>query len=62
MAKGQSRFATPEIIAVLGDVVRRLKLLKGTRAAIGRPGFQADLNVLANASSQTAGTARSLTL
>ena len=36
----QSRFNNPEIIAVLGDVVRRMRLLKGTRAAIGRKGFQ----------------------
>ena len=36
----------------MGDVVRRLKLLKRTRAAIGRRGFDADLNVLASASSQ----------
>jgi hypothetical protein len=35
-ASCQSRFNTPEIIAVLGDVARRLRLLKGTRAAIGR--------------------------
>ena len=32
-ASCQSRFNTPEIIAVLGDVVRRLRLLKGTRPA-----------------------------
>ena len=30
----QSRFNNPEIIAVLGDMVRRMRLLKGTRAAI----------------------------
>ena len=52
VASCQSRFDNPEIIAVMGDVVRRLKLLKGTRAAIGRRGFDADLNVLASASSQ----------
>ena len=38
-AKCQSRFNNPEIIAVLGDVVRRLRLLRGTRAAIGRMGL-----------------------
>ena len=48
-ASCQSRFNTPEIIAVLADVVRRLRLLKGTRAAIGRKGFSADLKVLAAA-------------
>ena len=50
-ASPQSRFATPEIIAVLGDVVRRLRLLRGTRAAVGRKGFSADLRALADASS-----------
>ena len=39
-AARQSRFNNPEIIAVLGDVIRRLRLLKGTRAAIGRKGFR----------------------
>ena len=33
VASCQSRFNNPEIIAVMGDVVRRLKLLKGTRGA-----------------------------
>ena len=47
-ASCQSRFNTPEIIAVLGDVIRRLRLLKGTRAAIGKKGFTADLKVLAS--------------
>ena len=32
----RSRFAKPEIIAVLGDVKRRLKHLRGKRVAIGR--------------------------
>ena len=48
-ASHQSRFNTPEIIAVLGDVVRRLRLLKGTRAAINRKGFSTDLKILAAA-------------
>ena len=34
----QSRFSSPEIVAVLGDVIRRLRLLKGTRARIDRKG------------------------
>ena len=50
VASKQSRFNTPEIVAVLGDVVRRLRLLKGTRAAVGRKGFSGDLEVLAKAS------------
>ena len=50
-ASCQSRFNNPEIIAVLGDVVRRMRLLKGTKAAIGRKGFTADLKTVASASS-----------
>ena len=50
-ASCQSRFNTPEIIAVLADVVRRMKLLKGTKAAIGRKGFTADLKAIASATS-----------
>ena len=52
VASCQSRFNNPEIIAVLGDVVRRMRLLKGTRAAIGRKGFDADLKALASATSE----------
>ena len=51
VASCQSRFNNPEIIAVMGDVVRRMWLLKGTRAAIGRKGFDADLKALASATS-----------
>ena len=51
VASCQSRFNNPEIIAVMGDVVRRMRLLKGTRAAIGRKGFDADLKALASATS-----------
>ena len=32
----QSRFSSPEIIAILGDVVRRLRRLKGTKTVIGK--------------------------
>ena len=48
-ASCQNRFNNPEIIAVLGDVVRRLRLLRGTRAAVGRKDFGADLKALATA-------------
>ena len=51
-AARQSRFNNPEIIAVLGDVLRRLRLLKGTRAAIGRKGFSADLRTIASATAE----------
>ena len=47
-----SRFNTPEHVAVMGDVIRRLALLKGTRAAVGRKGFTQDLKVLAEASAE----------
>ena len=36
VASSQSRFVKPEIVAVLGDNVRRMKMSRGTRAAIGR--------------------------
>ena len=49
VASCQSRFNNPEIIAVLGDVMRRMRLLKGIRAAIGRKVFRADLKALASA-------------
>ena len=48
----QNRFSSPEIVAVLGDVIRRLRLLKGTRAAIGRKGFGTDLKTLSEASAE----------
>ena len=37
---------------MLFDVVRRMRLLKGTKAAIGRKGFDADLKALASATSE----------
>ncbi len=48
----QSRFDTPEIVAVLGDVVRRLALLRGTRAAVGRTGFDGDAKAMASATTE----------
>ena len=48
-ASGQSRFDTPELVSVLGDVVRRLALLSGTRAAMGRKGFVGDVKLIASA-------------
>ena len=60
VAASRSRFGSPEIIAVLGDVVRRLKLLKGTKAAVGRKGFSADLKALAEASLEDFMTATNL--
>ena len=40
-ASSQSRYVNPEIVAVLGDGVRRMKMLRGTKAAIGHRGFDA---------------------
>ena len=51
VASCQSRFKNPEIIAVMGDVVRRMRLLKGTRAATCRKGFDTDLKALGSATS-----------
>ena len=47
-AARQSRFNNPEIIAVLGDMIRRLRLLKGTRAAIGRKGARSNFHTGCN--------------
>ncbi len=52
VASCRSRFASPEIIAVLGGVIRRLRLLRGTKAAVGRKGFSADLKAHAEASEE----------
>ena len=49
-ASGQSRFNAPELVAVLGDVIGRLNLLKGTRASVQRSGFDGDVKALASAS------------
>ena len=51
VASCQGRFNNPEIIAVVGDVVRRMRLLKGTRAATCRNGFDFDLKALGRATS-----------
>ena len=48
-ARAPSRFVTPEIVAVLGDVRRRLALLRGTRAATQRRGFKKDLQSICGA-------------
>ena len=47
----RNKFGDPEIEATLRNVVRRLRLLKGIRAAIGRKGFSAELKVLPTYSS-----------
>ena len=48
-ARAPSRFVAPEIVAVLGDVRRRLALLRGTRAATQRRGYKKDLQSICGA-------------
>ena len=50
-ASCQNRFNTPELVAVFGNIVRHMRLLKGARAAIGRKSFTADLKDIAAATS-----------
>ena len=51
-ARHKSRFDTPEHVCVFGDTLRRLALFKGTRAAVRRKGFQKDVRLIANATSE----------
>ena len=51
-AMPRSRFDTPEHIIVFGDTLRRLLLFKGTRMALKRKGFQKDVKLIANATSE----------
>jgi len=51
-AKSQSRFDTPEHAIVFGDTLKRLLLFKGTRMALKRKGFQKDVKLIANATSE----------
>ena len=50
-APRKSRFDTPEFAIVFGDTLRRLLLFRGTRLALRRKGFQRDVRVIANATS-----------
>jgi len=51
-AKSQSRFDTPEHAIVFGDTLRRLLLFKGTRMALRRKGFQKDVKLIAESTSE----------
>ena len=51
-AKTQSRFDTPEHAIVFGDTLRRLLLFRGTRMALKRKGFQRDVKLIANSTSE----------
>ena len=48
-ARAPSRSVAPEIVAVLGDVRRRLALLRGTRAATQRRGYRKDFQAICKA-------------
>ena len=51
-AKSQSRFDTPEHCIVFGDTLKRLLVFKGTRMALKRKGFQKDVKLIANSTSE----------
>ena len=51
-AMSRSRFDTPEHTIVFGDTLRRLLLFKGARMALKRKGFQKDVKLIANATSE----------
>ena len=53
----KSRFDTPEHSIIFGDTLRRLLLFKGTRLALKRKGFQKDVKLIANATSEQCMTA-----
>ena len=51
-AMPQSRFDTPEHAIIFGDTLRRLLLFRGTRMALKRKGFQKDVKLIANSTSE----------
>ena len=51
-ALAKSRFDTPEHTIIFGDTLRRLLLFRGTRMALKRKGFQKDVKLIANATSE----------
>lgn len=51
-ASKQSRLNILEIIAVLRNGIRKLRILQGAKAAVGRKNFTVDLEMLATASSE----------
>jgi hypothetical protein len=51
-AKCKSRFDTPEHAIIFGDTQRRLLLFRGTKMALRRKGFQKDVKLIANSSSE----------
>ena len=51
-ARWKSRFDTPEHAIIFGDTLRRLLLFRGTKMALRRKGFQKDVRLIANSSSE----------
>ena len=51
-ALSKSRFDTPEHTIIFGDTLRRLLLFRGTRMALKRKGFQKDVKLIANSTSE----------
>ena len=51
-AMSKSRFDTPEHTIIFGDTLRRLLLFRGTRMALKRKGFQKDVKLIANSTSE----------
>ncbi len=56
-AMPKSRFDTPEHVIIFGDTLRRLLLFRGTRLALKRKGFQKDVKLIANSTSEQCMTA-----
>jgi hypothetical protein len=56
-AMSKSRFDTPEHTIVFGDTLKRLLLFRGTRMALKRKGFQRDVKLIANSTSEQCVTA-----
>ena len=56
-AMWKSRFDTPEHVIIFGDTLRRLLLFRGTRMALKRKGFQKDVKLIANCTSEQCMTA-----
>ena len=51
-AMSKSRFDTPEHAIVFGDTLKRLLLFRGMRMALKRKGFQRDVKLIANSTSE----------
>ena len=60
-AMPKSRFDTPEHVIIFGDTLRRLLLFRGTRLALKRKGFQKDVKLIANSTSEQCMTAMQAT-